>query len=255
MVNKQKLYDKLNKNIISPQSHLGVLECGLDILDLFKPKSVLEIGFGRGDWSLAAAMILEDNSVNFNGIDNFSGIVYGKENGTEEKDWPDTIGRLQKHVNIKKTLIGVANSIKVYEGDVTNKFEHQLQKLDTKFDCIRLDCLCSSRKEIINLLETVLKFTDERFIIFLDDAVPSCCVQRFLAAIDLTENKQIKPIWFSEDETAFVNPNFDSKELITEFKKIKERRRYFLKNYLNYVYLDNTFTPIIRSNTIKYPPV
>ena len=224
---KEKVIKYIHNSVIGPQSIIGVLEAGLDLVVAIQPKNILEVGFGRGDWSLASACMLE-NSPQYFGIDNFSVVPAGKENDTDEKNWPDSISKLAYSVKLKKKLLGLNNNFTLENVDITNtsSFYRVLKSFNKKFDLIRLDCLCREKKEVREALDTLLKFTAKDFVLFVDDAGASGCVVRLLACLDLVDEGKLIPVWFSEDEVAFANPEYNIDLLYEKFYATEKRYFY-----------------------------
>lgn len=224
---KEKVLKYIHNQIIRPQSLLGVLEANLDLVVAVQPKTILEIGFGRGDWSLASACILDSNPEYF-GIDNFSVISHAKTTNDEEKDWPDSISKLSYSVKLKKQLLGLNNNFTLENVDVTNTRQlfWTLNQFKKEFDLIRLDCLCQNKEQIRAVLDILLKFTAKDFVLFVDDAGASGCLVRLLACLDLVEEGKLIPIWFSEDEVAFANPEYNIDSVYEKFYATEKRYFY-----------------------------
>ena len=234
-MNFNDIEELFKRGDIRPQSKISVLEASLNILKTFKPKSILEIGFGKGDWSFDAALVLSDPELNIIGIENFSQINTGRELKTEEEFWPSTLIDLQGHVDKIKNDLCIEGNIKVIEGDVTVDFFNLLKKLNTKFDCIRIDCLCQHKEPIKRVLEACLYFTTPEFLLLVDDIGPDQCSSRFIACTDLIEEDRIEPLWYSSDEAAFVNYGFDTDTFISKFTEITPTY-YSIRPPIYYVY-------------------
>ena len=221
---------------LTPQSRFDILQAGLDIVKIFNPKSILEIGFGKGDWSIITSYILSNPSLNVYGIENFSAIQNGIQNNTEEGNWPDNIEKLNSYIETRKQEVGIENSFKIVEGDILNGIDQLLEPLNTKFDCIRLDCLCQHKEQIKEVLESCLKFTTSEFLLLVDDAGPNQCGNRFIACTDLVEEDKFKPLWYSSDEVAFTNIEFDTDSFMEKFDSIYPKHHYKIRPTIHYFY-------------------
>ena len=224
---KEKVLKYISNSVIRPQSTLGILEPGLDLVAAAQPKSILEVGFGRGDWSLATACLLDSDTEYF-GLENFSIVKEAEESGNEEKNWPDSINKLNYSVKLKKQLLGLSNNFSLAEVDVTNirQLYWVLKSFKKEFDLIRFDCLCQHKEQIRGVLNILLKYTAKDFLLLVDDAAASGCLVRLLACLDLVEEGKLIPIWFSEDEVAFANPEYNIESLYEKFYATENRYFY-----------------------------
>lgn len=224
---KEKVLKYISNSVIRPQSLIGVLESGLDLVAAAQPKSILEVGFGRGDWSLATACLLGSDTEYF-GLENFSIIKEAERNGNEEKNWPNSISALNYSIKLKKQLLGLSNNFSLAEVDVTNirQLHWTLKSFKKEFDLIRFDCLCQTKEQIRGVLNTLLKHTAKDFLLFVDDAGASGCVVRLLACLDLVDEGKLIPVWFSEDEVAFANPEYNIDLLYEKFYATENKYFY-----------------------------
>tara|TARA_E500000331_G_C17230457_1_gene702395 strand:- start:942 stop:1733 length:792 start_codon:yes stop_codon:yes gene_type:complete len=244
------LYDIYNGGH-KPQSTLECLEPVMDVLSIFKPKNVLEVGLGGAAWSILLARLQKDPSINFYGIDNFdldSSVFKGR---------PDNINELIRLVDKQKMLYNIPNEFKIYDFDVTSQpldkngepysllLSHFRNK-DIKYDCIRLDCLCQDVKQIKSILYHCLEHTTDEFILLIDDIGANECVNRFIAAMELVKEGKIKPLLFTPSEAAFTNIFFETSNLINAFDLIEDKIYYETRPYIDFHYYGK-HTPIIRT--------
>lgn len=229
----KQLYDS---GIMRPQSKFEILEASFNILKLFKPKSILEIGLGKGDWVLLAGLVLDNPEARFYGIDNFSQIPTGKQLNTEESDWPDNVDSLCNYIEEKKSQFNIKGNYVAVGGDVEKNLVSLLKSLNTKFDCIRIDCLCQNKEPVIDVIEKCLEYTTPEFLLLVDDIGPNQCSNRFLACADLVEQDKIKPLWFSSDEAAYTNIEFDSSQFIKDFDNLSVESSYKIRPPVYFTY-------------------
>lgn len=229
----KQLYDT---GTLRPQSKFEILDASFNVLKLFKPKTILEIGVGKGDWVLLAGLVLDDPNARFYGVDNFSQIPVGKQLNTEESNWPDSVDKLCSYIEEKKSKLNIKGNYIAVEGDVQEDLETLLKGFNTKFDCIRIDCLCQHKEPVIDVIEKCLEFTSPEFLLFVDDIGPNQCSNRFLACADLVEQDKIKPLWFSSDEAAYTNVDFDSSQFIKDFDDISVQSSYKVRPPVYFTY-------------------
>lgn len=234
-----------------PQSRPFVLEACFEILNIFEPKSFLELGFGNGDWSLMHSDTFSDNpfsgQVRYYGIDNFE--LCNQEGTHEWYTWARNTEELRRRIETWKYMTGVKSSFYPAHGDILNDLTDILDSYNTKFDCIRLDCLCSSASDIEKVLNIALNYADDKFILLLDDCGLAQCPQRFAAAINLVKEGKIVPLWISDDELGFVNPKFDVERFIASFRQNHQGILYSF-NHRHFEFIEGYSFPVI--NTMQY---
>ena len=235
-----------------PQSNLESLEPVMDVLSIFKPKSVLELGIGSAAWSILLARLQKDPSINFYGIDNFDPVT-----SQLFDDRPNNVNDLIRLVDKHKTLYNFTNEFKIYNLDVISHpldrnrkpyslLLSHLRNTDIKYDCIRLDCLCGDVKEIKDVLYHCLEHTADEFILLVDDIGANECVNRFIAAMQLVTEEKLKPLLFTPGEAAFTNISFDTSNLINKFNLIEDKSYYETRAQINFHY-DGKDSPVLRT--------
>ena len=110
-------------DIIHPLSEIGDLSVVGDILDIHKPKNIIELGVGNGDWLLFAAAVLQDNSVNFMGYENFTWTL---DNG----DWAENVEALNRVNKERLSKFNLNNHMEIKNNDIEN-----LSNCISEFNC------------------------------------------------------------------------------------------------------------------------
>jgi hypothetical protein len=212
----------------TPQSRPFVLEACFEILNIFEPKSFLELGFGNGDWSLLHSDCFSDkpnsNQVRYYGIDNFE--LCTREGSHEWYTWARNIEELRRRIETWKYWTGTDSSFYPSDGDILKDLPEILESYNTRYDCIRLDCLCSNVEDIHKVLSQTLEYAEDNFILLVDDCGLTHCPQRLRACIQLIEEKKIIPLWISDDEVGFVSPSFDVQKFISAFRQNHQGKLY-----------------------------
>ena len=172
----------------------------VELLKLYKPKSILELGAGNGDWILFVANAMQDNSISFIGYEDFR----WKMNDS----WETTILDLNRLIQDSLSRIQLNNQVTLKNADIT-KIDAMLEYRDQLFDVVRLDCLATDEEDIVNVITNVLPYTHSNTIFLVDDIAVNFCPNRFLAMMHLSQKGILKPLWFGSKEGAWVPPNFN----------------------------------------------
>jgi hypothetical protein len=199
--------DRLNQilEIVKPLSELGDLSVIGDILNIHKPKNILELGVGNGDWLLFAAAVLQDDSINFMGYENFTWAL--------DNDWEKNLESLNELNKERLSKFNLTNHMEIKNNDINNLATCIPEFNCSTFDIIRLDCLCNHVPEIESVIDAVMPYTSDNCIFLVDDILPSYCPNRFLAFMEKVEKKELAPLWFGEKEGAWVKPTFNVEDL------------------------------------------
>jgi len=190
--------------VINPLSERGDLSVIGDILNIHRPKNILELGVGNGDWLVFAAAVLQDSSVNLMGYENFTWQLNSPE-------WTLNLEALNSLNKERLSKFNLTNKIEIKNNNIENLSNDITEFNCSNFDIIRLDCLCNRVDEIDNVIDSVMPYTDKNCIFLVDDILPSYCPNRFLSFMGKVEKMELKPLWFGEKEGAWVKPSFDEK--------------------------------------------
>jgi hypothetical protein len=188
--------------MVHPLSEIGDLSVVGDILNIHRPKNIIELGVGNGDWLLFAAAVLQDNSVNFMGYENFTWTL---DNG----DWASNVETLNKINKERLSKINLTNNMEIKNNDIETLSSCISEFNCSTYDIVRLDCLCNTVTQIENVIDAIMPYTSDNCIFLVDDILPSYCPNRFLSFMEKVEKGELKPLWFGEKEGAWVKPSFD----------------------------------------------
>lgn len=202
--------NEIIQKIDYPLSELGDMSVVGDILLVHKPKNILELGVGNGDWLIFAAAVLQDNSVNFMGYENFTWLF--------NSEWPKNLQEFNDANKEKLARFNLTNSIKVKNNNIENLSNDIIEFNCYNFDVVRLDCLCNTVPQIDNVIDAVMPYTSENCIFLVDDILPSYCPNRFLSFMSKVEKKELKPLWFGEKEGAWVKQSFDVSSFVHQLE-------------------------------------
>lgn len=204
----------------------------VELLKLYNPKSILELGAGNGDWIRFIAIALRDDTISFIGYEDFR----WKMNDT----WETTILDLNKLIHDSLSSIKLNNKVALKNADIT-KIDATTEYNGQLFDVVRLDCLATDESEIVKVISDVLPYTHDNTIFLIDDIAVNYCPNRFLAMMHLSQNNLLKPLWFGNKEGAWVKPNFD----VAKFKFSIENNlntHWYNGNFYSYMLLGHKYT-------------
>jgi hypothetical protein len=172
----------------------------IELLKLYKPKSILELGTGNGDWIRFVANALQDDSISFIGYEDFRWQM--------NDSWETTIVDLNRLIQESLSSVKLNNQVTLKNADIT-KIDATTAYNGHLFDVIRLDCLATDEDVIVKVITDVLPFTHDNTIFLVDDIAVNFCPNRFLAMMHLSQENKLKPLWFGSKEGAWVLPNFN----------------------------------------------
>jgi predicted O-methyltransferase YrrM len=203
----------------------------VELLKLYKPKSILELGAGNGDWLLFIANALQDNDIKFIGYENFSWKM--------DESWETSVSNLTKlikskldNANLKNQII--LKNINITQMDATTEYNGQL------FDVVRLDCLATDESAISKVITDTMPYTHPNTIFIVDDIAVNYCPNRYFAMMHLVQQEKLKPLWFGDKEGAWVYPSFDFEKfkLSTENKL---KTHWYTGDFFHYKLLGRQF--------------
>lgn len=187
-------------NYANPLSNNCDLAFTVELLKLYKPKSILELGAGNGDWIRFIANAMQDDSISFIGYEDFR----WKMNDT----WETTITDLNKLIQESLSSVKLSNQVTLKNADIT-KIDPTTEYHKQLFDVVRLDCLATDESVIVKVITDVLPYTHDNTIFLIDDIAVNYCPNRFFAMMHLSQEGILKPLWFGSKEGAWVRPNFN----------------------------------------------
>jgi hypothetical protein len=170
------------------------------MLNIYKPKSILELGTGNGDWLLFVAYALQDGDAKLLGFENFS----WKFNNS----WEASLQDLRRLVKSKLEDAHLPPQIVLKEVDITT-MDASVEYQGQVFDMVRLDCLAIDECEIRMVIDAVMPYTSKNCIFLVDDINVNNCPNRYFAMMHLVEQGKLKPLWFGSKEGAWVYPDFN----------------------------------------------
>lgn len=202
-------YKKLSKilDIVHPLSEIGDLSVVGDILNVHRPKNIIELGAGNGDWLLFTAAVLQDSSVNLMGYENFT----WKDNTI---GWASNIEELNNLVKERLSKFNLNNKIEIQNRDIENLSNFISEFNCSNYDVVRLDCLCNTVNQVEAVIDSIMPYASENCIFLVDDILPSHCPNRFLSFMERVGKKELKPLWFGEKEGAWVKPSFNVEDFL-----------------------------------------
>ena len=202
-------YDELMKvmEFSQPMSKHCDLAFSVCQLQLLKPKSILELGTGRGDWIYHVANSLQDSSIQFLGYEDFS--QYNEpymDRYKKENDWSD---KYKLHGTIQKKLssVNLNNQVVIRDADITT-INPVVDYSGYVFDMVRLDCL-TEKSEILRVLRDIFPYTHDKTVFVIDDINVNSCPNRFLAMVDLCSEGLLKPLHIGSKESTWVKSDYD----------------------------------------------
>jgi hypothetical protein len=183
-----------------PLSNNCDLAFTVELLKLYNPKSILELGAGNGDWIRFVANAMQDDSISFIGYEDFRWQM--------NDSWEKTIADLNKLIQESLSGIKLNNQVILKNADITT-MDATTEYKGQLFDVVRLDCLATDESDISKVIADVLPYTHDNTIFLVDDSAVNYCTNRFFAMMHLSQKNILKPLWFGSKEGAWVRPNFN----------------------------------------------
>lgn len=172
----------------------------IELLKLYKPKCILELGAGNGDWIRFVANAMQDSSISFLGYEDFRWKM--------DESWETSIEDLNKLIQDSLAGIKLNNQVTLKNADIT-KMDATTEYNGQLFDLVRLDCLATDESDILRVITDVLPYTHDNTIFLVDDIAVNYCPNRFFAMMHLSQVGIVKPLWLGSKEGAWVKTNFD----------------------------------------------
>lgn len=144
-------------------------------------KKILEIGGGRAGWSLGINEFL-GTSVNIFVVENFE----FKNYDSYGHNWPKSKSELLDEINCKNKN----HNITIFDIDA-KLLNHYI---NDKFDLIRIDCF-EHEDEMNNLLEWSHLHLNNDGMLYIDDILPTICLNRFYSAISSVKKNLFNIVW------------------------------------------------------------
>lgn len=185
MTKGEFIISKIGKN--QPMSEICDIEVVYDLFAYLKPKNILELGVGGGEWIITINSLFE-YPINFVGYESFL-LNYGKE-------WPTNAADLDAKIRNNTRDI----KLEIREENVISIDTDLLKSNNIIFDVVRLDCLNFSQTEISELFYKILPYTSAKCLFLVDDITPNLCPNRFLSYMEHVEKGLLKPLWFGVKE-------------------------------------------------------
>lgn len=203
----------------------------VELLQLYNPKSILELGAGNGDWILFIANAMQDNAISFVGYEDFR----WQMNDT----WETNISDLNRLIHNSLASVELSNRVVLKNADITQldaikEYNGQI------FDVVRLDCLATDESDIVNVITKVLPYTHDSTIFLVDDIAVNYCPNRFFAMMHLSKDSVLKPLWFGSKEGAWVRPNFNFEEFKLKIEN-KLNTHWYTGEFYNYKLLGHEY--------------
>ena len=199
-------------NNCPPMSCKSDLSIAADFVNYSGATNILELGVGNGNWLLSLNLLI-DRPLKFFGYENQS-LDYGR-------NWFNNIINLENDIKFKSQALGKPIDLVIRDEDVKSINIEYIESLNIKFDIVRLDCLHFRKYEVLELLHKLLPFCSDNCIFLVDDIHPNLSPNRFLAFMDLVEEKHLIPVWFGEKEGAWacLDINYIQKEIANKIGK------------------------------------
>jgi hypothetical protein len=223
-------YKKIILSGVEPLSRGGDLAAVSKILKFFKPKQILELGVGNGDWLIFMAAALKDPNIVFVGYENFT----WKFNDS----WCNNLSSLQDRIQKFSNTLDFKNKFELRDDNI-NTIEFNKHLHDYKFDVVRLDCLQGEVKEIELIIDKILPYTSKNCIFLMDDINPNYVPNRYLACMEKVKQGKFIPLWFGSEEGAWIRSPFDSNEFLDHaktFNSILYETNLITQNYFGTYY-------------------
>lgn len=183
-----------------PLSNNCDLAFTVELLKLYNPKSILELGAGNGDWIRFVSNAMQDDSISFIGYEDFRWKM--------NESWETTILDLNKLIQDSLSSVKLNNQVTLKNADITT-MDATTEYKGQLFDVVRLDCLATDESDISKVITDVLPYTHDNTIFLVDDIAVNYCPNRFFAMMHLSQKSLLKPLWFGSKEGAWVCPNFN----------------------------------------------
>jgi hypothetical protein len=211
-------------NFAKPLSENCDLAIVVELLRIYKPKSILELGTGNGDWLLFIANALQDPETSLIGYENFS--------WRQDNTWEHTIASLTELVKSKLEDRELTNTITLKNVNIT-KLDPIIEYKGKMFDVVRLDCLATDEWQIKKVITDTMPYTHENTIFLVDDIAVNFCPNRYFAMMHLVQEEKLKPLWFGIKEGAWVYPSFDFEKFQLSMKD-KLESHWYRGTFYNY---------------------
>lgn len=180
-------------------SHWYEIYFEYQVLKYHSPQKIIEIGAGAGGWALTIHELLENDTLQFYLIEDFSG-----PGGMTDYYFPKNISELVNHIKNKNPKINFT---------LDKKY-----KKTKKYDVLRYDAWGYTSQE----LEFIINNLRERSLIIFDDFTFNTDPDQMFYVLSLAQKKLIFPIYSSNKISCWSNSKEYSLELINYLKEIKD---------------------------------
>jgi hypothetical protein len=191
-----------------------LFEC--HFMDFLKPKKILELGAAAGSWGLLLHYF-GSGEVQFDFVENFD---YARRNFDQGQPWPWPSNKqeLEMHVSSLALEFNKPFNFNVIDMDAKDCTTLNL----SSYDIIRWDCEFKNYKNIIKTIATLIKPSS---VIFVDDTAINKCSHRLITMMNLVNDGIVCPLWFGNNQSAWVKPIFPRNLL---FNYMKDKQDNFL---------------------------
>jgi hypothetical protein len=201
-----------------PMGHKRDLFYEYFILKEHNPNKIIEIGAGAAGWALTMNDLLDNNTLEFELIENFC-----QTNYTGFEWWP-------------KNKIEFSNYILEKNKNLKYSLKEKYSKIDNG-DVLRFDAWGFSLQEI----ESILNDLSENAIIIFDDFSFNKDLDLIILVLELAKKNLIYPIWASNTVSGWSKSKNYSKKMISYLEKNKT----ILNNVTNETVCYKKFTTVL----------
>lgn len=174
------IYDSLiNKYEIMSSEHDFCVD--LNIAKHNNLRKILEVGGGRAGWSLGINEFL-GSPIDITVIENFE----FKNYDSYGHNWPKSKLELINEINLKYEY----HNISILDIDANFIHDH----INDKFDLIRIDCF-EHEDELNKILKWSHLHLNDDGLLYIDDIIPTICINRLYSSISLIKEKLYKIVW------------------------------------------------------------
>lgn len=170
------------------------------IFNFFKPRSIVEIGAGSGNWCILMDTVSdESHDRHFILIDNFSWAADDRyKHGAKVCNFPVNVRSLEDH------LSPLLTSFEIMDGSIDVLIENDLKE---QVDLIRVDCDPTAQEKWSDVIEWIDHNGSDRLIVLADDVNLNVAPYRMLLLQQLVATGKLVLFWIGEDTAAWCRPS------------------------------------------------
>ena len=189
------------------------------LINHLNPKVCWEIGTGKADWALFINQYMN---------------ISPEWHLTENFDWATTTNEaIMSYIpdNWPKNLTDINNHIRKMYKKNKKEFKYTLYDQDILkiqnnklVDLWRIDC---DFENLDQSIEHMLEYSSDNVIFFVDDIIPSRCINRFVTMMDQVRRGNLELVWVGIGEAAWTKPN--TLDLPNMYHLFQKSAKYFRK--------------------------